>query len=59
MILNQNQLESLPFSLGIIDTLESIECKGNKINSFGSFKNNSLNRYPVLKYLDFSGNKFT
>ncbi len=59
IILNQNQLESLPFSLGIIDTLESIECKGNKISTFGSLKNNSLNKYLVLKHLDLSGNKFT
>ncbi len=44
--------------MGTIATLESIEAKNNRLSSFGFLKNHSLNKYPALKHLDLSGNKF-
>lgn len=59
LIINKNILESLPTALGMIPTLESIEAKNNKLFTFGSAKNHSLNKYSALRHLDLSGNKFT
>jgi Leucine-rich repeat (LRR) protein len=59
LIINKNILEYLPATLGTIPTLESIEAKNNRLFTFGSAKNHSLNRYPALRHLDLSGNKFT
>lgn len=59
LIINKNILQSLPSSLGTIATLESIQAKNNRISTFGSLKDHSMNKYPALRHLDLSGNKFT
>lgn len=58
LIVSKNMLEALPLTLGTIPTLESIEAKNNKLTTFGSPKNHSLNTYPSLRHLDLSANKF-